>query len=178
MIYWVALLPHADGPSALSWTEQADQDELEVVINDQNNHYEALLRGLFALVVGLALCGVAAPLASGTDVLIMDGPDVVRIQSGAMASVLVALVGLAILLMSAAAVAIFVAWIGAIVNTADPPSKTWLVVELVLGLLGFAFVAVLAYVIGKPGRAELPRPVAAAPAVWTNDKTPSLSGTR
>ena len=35
-------------------------------------------------------------------------------------------------------------WIGAIVNTADLPSKTWLVVELVLGLLGFAFVGVLA----------------------------------
>jgi hypothetical protein len=133
---------------------------------------------LLALVVGLVLCGVAAALAFGTDVLIMDGPDVVGIQSGAMASVLVALVGLAILLMSAAAVAIFIAWIGAIVNTADLPSKTWLVVELVLGLLGFAFVAVLAYVIGKPDQARLPRPVAAAPAVSTNDKTPSLSGTR
>jgi hypothetical protein len=133
---------------------------------------------LFALVVGLVLCSIAAALAFGTDVLIMDGPDVVGIQSGAMASVLVALVGLAILMLSAAAVAIFIAWIGAIVNTADLPSKTWLVVELVLGLLGFAFVAVLAYVIGKPDQARLPRPVAAAPAVSTNDKTPSLSGTR
>jgi hypothetical protein len=133
---------------------------------------------LFALVVGLVLCSIAAALAFGTDVLIMDGPDVVGIQSGAMASVLVALVGLAILMLSAAAVAIFIAWIGAIVNTADLPSKTWLVVELVLGLLGFAFVAVLAYVIGKPDRAGLPRPVGAAPAVSTNDKMPSLSGTR
>jgi hypothetical protein len=134
---------------------------------------------LLALVVGFVLCGVAAALAFGTDVLIMDGPDVVGIRSGAVASVLVALVGLAILLMSAAAVAIFIAWIGAIVNTADLPSKTWLVVELVLGLLGFAFVGVLAYVIGKPDQAMLPRPVGPAPAaVSTNDKTPSLSGTR
>jgi hypothetical protein len=108
----------------------------------------------------------------------MDGPDVVGIQSGAMASVLVAVAELAVLLMSAAAVAIFIAWIGAIVNTADLPSKTWLVVELVLGLRGFAFVAVLAYVIGKPGRAGPPRPVGPAPTVSTNDKTPSLSGTR
>jgi hypothetical protein len=57
-------------------------------------------------------------------------------------------------------------------------AKTWLVVELVLGLLGFAFVAVLAYVIGNPDQARLLRPVGAAPAVSTNDKTPSLSGTR
>ena len=63
-------------------------------------------------------------------------------------------------------------------NTADLPSKTWLVVELVLGLLGFAFVGVLAYVIGKPDRAGLPRPVGSAVAASTNDKTPSLSGTR
>ena len=125
-----------------------------MVINDQNNHHEALLREPVALIAGLVLCGVVAALAFGTDVLIMDGPDVVGIQSGAMASVLVALVGLAILLMSAAAVAIFIAWIGAIVNTADLPSKTWLVVELVLGLLGVAFVAVLAYVIGKAGPGE------------------------
>jgi hypothetical protein len=38
--------------------------------------------------------------------------------------------------MSAAAVAVFIAWIGAIVNTPYLPIKTWLVVELVLGLLG------------------------------------------
>jgi hypothetical protein len=133
---------------------------------------------LFALAVGLVLCGGAAALAFGTDVLIMDGPDVVGIQSGAMASVLVALVGLAILLMSAAAVAVFIAWIGAIVNTADLPSKTWLVVELVLGLLGFAFVAVLAYVIGKPDQARLLRPVGPAATGSANDKRPSLSGTR
>ena len=80
--------------------------------------------------------------------------------------------------MSAAAAAIFIAWIGAIENTAYLPSKTWLVVELVLGLLGFAFVAVLAYVIGKPDQVKPRRPVGPAPAVSTNDKTPSLSGTR
>jgi hypothetical protein len=33
-------------------------------------------------------------------------------------------------------------------------------------------------VMGRPDRAGLPRPVGAAPAVSTNDKTPSLSGTR
>ena len=133
---------------------------------------------LFPLVVGMVLCGVAAALAFGTDVLIMDGPNVVGIRSGAMASVLVALAGLAILLMSAAAVAIFIAWIGAVVNTADLPSKTWLVVELILGVLGFAVVGVLAYVIGKPDRAGLTRPVVPAAAVSTNDKTPSRSSTR
>ena len=49
----------------------------------------------------------------------------------------------------AATVAVLVAWVGAIINTASLPSKTWLVIELVLGRLGLPFV-VLAYVVGRP----------------------------
>lgn len=37
--------------------------------------------------VGMVMCGVAAALAFGTDVLIMNEPDVVGIRSDAMASV-------------------------------------------------------------------------------------------
>jgi hypothetical protein len=43
-----------------------------------------------------------------------------------------------------AAVAHFVAWIGAVLNTASLPSKTF------VGLLGLVFVATLAYVIAGP----------------------------
>jgi hypothetical protein len=43
-----------------------------------------------------------------------------------------------------------VAWIGAVLNTANLSDKTWFVVLLVVGLLGFAFIATIAYVIAGP----------------------------
>jgi hypothetical protein len=49
-----------------------------------------------------------------------------------------------------AAVAHFVAWIGAVLNTAQRPDKTWCVVLLVVGLLGLVFIATAAYVIAGP----------------------------
>ena len=55
----------------------------------------------------------------------------------------------------------FVAWIGAVVNTARLDDKTWFVVLLVLGLLSFGFIAMLVYVLAGPdGTAPAP---AAAP---------------
>jgi hypothetical protein len=47
-----------------------------------------------------------------------------------------------------------VAWIGAVLNTAHLPDKTWLVVLLVVGLLGFVFIATTAYVIAGPDGLE------------------------
>jgi hypothetical protein len=58
--------------------------------------------------------------------------------------------GLAVLLLLFAAVAHFVAWIGAVLNTAHLPDKTWCVVLLVVGLLGLVFIATVAYVIAGP----------------------------
>jgi hypothetical protein len=49
-----------------------------------------------------------------------------------------------------AAVAHFVAWIGAVLNTAHLSDKTWCVVLLVVGLLGLVFIATVAYVIAGP----------------------------
>jgi hypothetical protein len=43
-----------------------------------------------------------------------------------------------------------VAWIGAVLNTAQLPDKTWFVVLLVVGLLGLVFIATVAYVIAGP----------------------------
>jgi hypothetical protein len=43
-----------------------------------------------------------------------------------------------------------VAWIGALINTAQLDDKAWFVVLLVLGLLSFGFVAMIAYVIAGP----------------------------
>ena len=100
---------------------------------------------------------VAGGVALANDVFILRGPDVVGIRSGALAWTLTGLVALASLVMMAAAVAVFVAWIGAVLNTASLPSKTWCVVLLVVGLLGLPFIAALAYVIAGPDGTKVDR---------------------
>ena len=73
--------------------------------------------------------------------------------------------------------AIVVAWVGAIINTASLPSKTWLIIELVLGLLGLPFVAVLAYVVGRPEASDHGQaPVGPAQPSTTDGRPASLSG--
>jgi hypothetical protein len=43
-----------------------------------------------------------------------------------------------------------VAWIGALLNTAQLDDKTWFVVLLLLGLFSFGLLAMIAYVIAGP----------------------------
>ena len=59
-------------------------------------------------------------------------------------------VHLQFLVVIGAAVAQFVAWVGAVLNTAQLPDKTWFVVLLVTGLLSFGFIAMIVYVIAGP----------------------------
>ena len=112
---------------------------------------------LIAAVVGSALFTLAAALGLGNEVLIMSGPDVVGLRPGALSATMIVTAGAALLLWTGATVAILVAWVGAIINTANLPSKTWLVIELVIGLLGLPFVAVLAYVVGRPEETAYPQ---------------------
>ena len=105
---------------------------------------------LIGLVAGLVLVGVAGALAIGNDIFVMSGPDVTGVKSGVLTWTLLGLLVLAILISLLAAVAQFVAWIGAVLNTAQLPDKTWFVVLLVVGVLGLAFIATLAYVIAGP----------------------------
>jgi hypothetical protein len=48
------------------------------------------------------------------------------------------------------ALAQFVAWIGAVLNTSRLDDKTWFIVLLVLGLLSFGFIAMIVYLIAGP----------------------------
>jgi hypothetical protein len=105
---------------------------------------------LIGLAGGLVLLIFAGALALGNDVFVMNGPDVAGIRPGALSWTLAAMVGLAVVVMLAAGVAQFVAWIGAVLNTAGLPSKNWCVLLLIAGLLGFVFVATLVYVIAGP----------------------------
>jgi hypothetical protein len=105
---------------------------------------------LIALVAGFVLLGVAAALAFNNNIFIMSGPDVTGIKSSPLSWTLAGLMALAVLILLFSAVAHFVAWIGAVLNTAYLPNKTWFVVLLVVGLLGFVFIATIAYVIAGP----------------------------
>jgi hypothetical protein len=63
----------------------------------------------------------------------------------------------------------FVAWIGAVLGTAQLEDKTWFLVLLLLGVFSFGFVAMLAYVIAGPDGAtsaakQRATPIAAVPA--------------
>ena len=96
--------------------------------------------------------GVTAASAISNDIFVMSGPDVTGIRSGVLSWTLLGLMASAVLVLLFAAAAHFVAWIGAVLNTAHLPDKTWFVVLLVVGLLGFVFIATISYVIaGQDG---------------------------
>jgi hypothetical protein len=52
-------------------------------------------------------------------------------------------------------VALLVAWVGAVLNSANLPSKIWCLLLPVVGLLGLVFLAPLAYVIAGPDGTEI-----------------------
>lgn len=105
---------------------------------------------LIGLAGGLILLSGAGVLALGADILVMDGPDVVGIRSTVSAWTLAGLLGLAVAVLIGSGVAMFVAWIGAVINTASLPDKTWFIVLLVVGLLGMAVFVTIAYVAAGP----------------------------
>lgn len=118
---------------------------------------------LIGLVAGLVLMGITVALAINNHIFVMSGPDVTGIKSGALSWTLLGLIGLAVLLLLFAAVAHFVAWIGAVLNTAHLPDKTWCVVLLVVGLLGLVFIATVAYVIAGPDGLKVKEQASALP---------------
>ena len=118
---------------------------------------------LIGLVAGLVLMGITVAVAINNHIFVMSGPDVTGIKSGALSWMLLGLMGLAVLLLLFAAVAHFVAWIGAVLNTAHLPDKTWCVVLLVVGLLGLVFIATVAYVIAGPDGLKVKEQASALP---------------
>jgi hypothetical protein len=122
---------------------------------------------LIAMVAALVLLAVAGGLAYANDSFVMDGPDVVGVRSTPFGWVLIGFAVLAVLTLMGAAVAQFVAWVGAVVHTAQLADKTWFIVLLVLGLLSFGFIAMVIYLVAGPKDLELPKsaspPVAQQP---------------
>jgi hypothetical protein len=113
----------------------------------------------------LVLFLVAGGLALANNSFVMDGGDVVAVRSGAFGWAMISVAGVALLVMVAASLAQFVAWIGAVLNTARLDDKTWFLVLLVAGLLSLGFLATLAYVIGGPDADAVAAAPPAAPAM-------------
>ena len=105
------------------------------------------LLGIFG---GLILMFAAIWAAYANGALIMDGPDVTGIQSTFFAGSMIVLSIVGCLAMLGGAIGQFVAWIGAVLNTARLADKAWFIVLLVLGLFSFGFIAMIAYVIVGP----------------------------
>lgn len=105
---------------------------------------------LVALAGGLVLLAVAGTLAYANGNFVKDGPDVAGIHGTAFGWVMIGLAAVAILVLIAAAITQFVAWTGAVLNTASLEDKPWFIVLLVTGLLSFGFIAMIAYLIAGP----------------------------
>ena len=105
---------------------------------------------LIAILGGLVVLLAAVWIAFANSSFIMSGPDVTGIEATPFAWSMVGIAIIGLLAMIGGVIGQFVAWIGAVINTAYLEDKTWFVVLLVLGLLSFGFVAMIAYVIAGP----------------------------
>ena len=113
---------------------------------------------VIAIAAGLVLFFAAGIAAIANSSFVMNGPDVVGIQSTPLALTMIILGSVGILAMIGGGIAQLVSWIGAVLNTARLEDKTWFVVLLLLGLVSFGFVAMIAYVIAGPdGSAPAPQ---------------------
>jgi hypothetical protein len=112
--------------------------------------------GAGAIVAILAIAGAIA-----NNVFVMDGRDIVSVQGGVLAYVLLALATLGGLAAAGGVIAGFVAWIGAVVNTWQLESKGWFVALVLTGIFNFGFVAMVLYLlVGPDGKARAVSPAA------------------
>jgi hypothetical protein len=103
-----------------------------------------------AVIAGILLALAAIIAAYGGGAFVMDGPDVVGFAGDAFAWSMIGLVILGSMAVIGGSIGGLVAWIGALLNTAQLENKTWFIVLLVLGLFSFGVIAMIAYVIGGP----------------------------
>jgi hypothetical protein len=115
---------------------------------------------LIAIAGGLILFLIAGGLGFAGTAFIMNGPDVVGVQSTSL-TWLAALMGMiGVIALVSGGIAQLVAWIGALINTAQLADKTWFLVLLLLGIFGLGFIPMLVYVLAGPDGTA---PVAPAP---------------
>ncbi|PVZ06278.1 hypothetical protein [Actinomycetospora cinnamomea] len=105
---------------------------------------------LVGAVGGFVVLLVAGGLAWGGGVFVMRGPDVVGVRSTPAAWVALVLTVLGALVLLAAALTQFIAWIGAVLDAAGLSNTALLIVLLVTGLLSFGLVGMIVYLVLAP----------------------------
>ena len=106
--------------------------------------------GLVAVFAGLFIAVIAVWGAFASGEFVMNGADVTGVRFTPLGGWMVGLMIAGGFAMIGGAVAGLVAWIGALINTAQLDDKAWFVLLLVLGLLSFGFFAMVVYVIAGP----------------------------
>jgi hypothetical protein len=106
--------------------------------------------GIVAVIAGIFLAAIAMIAALAAGAIVVNGPTPSSVEVTPFGWTMIAVGALGALAMVIGSIAGLVAWIGALINTAQLDDKAWFVVLLVLGLLSFGFVAMIAYVIAGP----------------------------
>lgn len=118
-----------------------------------------------AAIAGAILATTAVWIAIANDVFVMSGQDIVGLQGGTLAWLLLGLGAVGGLAFIGAMIGGLVSWIGALLNTSQLESKTWFLVLLLLGIFSFGLIAMIAYLIAGPdGTSETAPRTAPAPA--------------
>lgn len=109
-----------------------------------------LFVGSVLAVAGGVTVGLGALLvAIARGVVRLGGPDVIKLDDGALAGLLVWL-AIASLVVAVGAVGAVASWVGALLNTFRLDDRTWFALLLVLGLCSFGWLAMAAYVLAGP----------------------------
>ncbi len=120
-----------------------------------------------AAFAGTVLAVASVWIAIANDVFVMNGSDIVGLRASALGWVSLGFGIVGILAVAGGLISGLVAWIGALLNTAQLESKAWFIGLLLLGIFNLGFFAMVAYLIAGPdGTATAtPRPTPApAPA--------------
>jgi hypothetical protein len=112
---------------------------------------------LLAAVAGTILAISAVWVAIANDVFVMNGQDIVGIQSSILGWVLLGLGLAGAVTFTGGLIGGFVSWIGALLNTSRLESKKWFLALLVLGIFDFGFFAMIAYLVAGPDGATVVR---------------------
>ena len=105
---------------------------------------------LAAMLAGLVVLAIATGVGFATTGLTWRGPDIVGIQPTPITWVAGSVGVVAILAFLVGVLGGFVAWIGALLNTAQLEDKVWFLVLLLLGIFGLGFIPMLVYVLAGP----------------------------
>jgi hypothetical protein len=118
----------------------------------------------FAMIAGAVAAVAALWSAFANDAFVMNGSAIVGLRASALGWASLGLGVVGMLAIVGGMVAGLVAWIGALLNTAQLESKAWFIGLLLLGIFNLGFLAMVAYVISGPDGSPPPK-AQATPAI-------------